>query len=192
MGNISTLSRCLVIATTALILSSCAAVPLKTALKLRKLDTHALTSLNPADLPIKVTLDNDVGLLLDHTRLNLNLTRDGREWRSTDIHLSLLGRSLDEHSAGLFRAAVPVSIWHLELSEKGLDQFRKAQEFMLTGEPDGGEFGIAVAYKLPSDEIGSFTVKADLRLYADEPFMPLIKRQTIKVVPAATDESTTP
>src|SRR5690625_1980868 len=134
MRNISTLSRCLLIAATALILSSCAAVPLKTALKLRKLDTPALTSLNPADLQIKVTLDNDVGLLLDHTRLNLNLTRDGRGWRSTDIHLSLLGRSLDEQSAGLFSAAGPVRIWYLGFSEKGRAQFCGAEVLMLTGE----------------------------------------------------------
>lgn len=163
----------------ALLLAGCASIPLSTAIRLSSLEPRTLAQVDPAQVRVRVSIPVGYELNVDTTRLTLALSApSGR--KESGMNLRLLRMARETRSAGWFTPDVPVSTYELALTPDGARELRSMQQFVLAENPNKFEFGVSAPLARTPDNPREMAFWADLKLSAQEQYVPLINGARLK------------
>jgi len=121
-----------------LALAGCASIPLSTMATFSQFDENTLTTLDPNQMLVKVSVGHDFNLKTDSTKLQLNV-QPGNVNRSTEaaFGLELLSQVTEKRATGLFSADMEVTTYEFKIDRTGLEALKKLQSQLKSTGPVG-------------------------------------------------------
>ncbi len=177
--------RFIILLSALLLLSGCASIPFSTMTKFRQFDETTLTTLNPYQMQVKVSVSQDFSLKPDSTLLQLSVQPTNVN-RSTEASfgLELLSKTTEKRSRGLFSEDVEVTTYQFKIDPVGIDALKKIQnQFKTVGLT--GDFSFSVETKF--DNKDQAEVKNEMWLWIDiqlseqQGFMPLFDAAKMEI-----------
>ena len=125
--------RFVVLLSALLLFSGCASIPFSTMATFSQFDENTLTTLNPNQMLVKVSVGNDYSLEPDSTKLQLNVQPSNVN-RSTEaaFGLELLSKVTEKRATGLFSADMEVTTYQFKIDQTGIDALKKLQSQLKT------------------------------------------------------------
>ncbi|WP_140909519.1 hypothetical protein [Cognatiluteimonas lumbrici] len=166
----------------ALLLAGCASIPLSTALRFANWDARDLARVDPAQVRVRVSVDEGIGIDVDGTRLGMSLIDDAGVVHAAELPLTLLASRSGTRPGGWFRSDIPVDTVVLALTPDGADKLVGMRQLVLSGQPR--EFSLKVWAKLAEvpPETRAVRFWADVRLGEDEPYVTVIDGAELEMV----------
>jgi hypothetical protein len=111
-----------------LLLSGCASIPLSTMATFSQFDENTLTTLDPNQMLVKVSVGDDFSLEPDSTKLQLTVQLD-KVNKSTEAVFGLvqLSKVSEKRATGLFSADMEVTTYQFKLDQAGVDTLKQLQ-----------------------------------------------------------------
>ncbi len=169
-----------------LLQAGCASIPLSTAIRLASLEPRTLAQVDASEVRVRVSIPAGYELNVATSSLNLSLHSPTGVKQEGELGLSLLQVTPESRSTGFFTANVPVFTYVLALTPEGVNKLRDIQEFLLSDHINEFKFGVnASLAKIPRNA-RQITFWADVKLFANEQYFPLINGAKIKFEDGAT------
>ena len=160
------------------ILSSCASVPLSTALRMSSFSEEKFVGLRPEEIGIKLRFPQGFELDVANSRLAIEVASNAGV-HSAAFHLEQTGLRAARLPTGLFSAPQPGVEYELRLPAASQSEFRDLQAFVQRAKLD--DIAIRVMPKLASrpDGADAVTVWIDLRLEREQGYFALVDAASI-------------
>lgn len=157
--------RFAVILSALLALSGCASIPISTMATFSQFDENTLTTLDPNQMLVKVSVGHDFALEQDSTKLQLNVQLKNVN-RSTEaaFGLELLNKVTEKRDTGLFSADMEVTTYEFKIDQTGVAALKQLQtQFKTAG--TSGNFNFSVETNF--DTKGATEIKDEIWLWID-------------------------
>lgn len=155
-------------------LGGCASIPLSTALRLSSLEPRSLAQVDPSQVRVKLSVSTGYEVNISKSRLKLSFTPSDTIARTADMPVALLKETTDERPGGLFSPDVQVTTYELALAPEGMRQLRALQQSLLISGQGKFKFSVSAPFSKTPPKPKNVTFWADLKLSAEEAYMPLI------------------
>lgn len=162
------------------LLSSCASVPLSTALRMSSFSEQQFASLRPEQIGIKIRFPQGFRLDVANSRLAIEVASSAGV-HDTAFELEQTGVQAVQLSMGLFASRQPGVEYELRLSAASEQRFRQLQAFVSKAKVD--DIAIRVMPRLAARPEGASSVDVwvDLQLKQDEGYFPLVSAASISL-----------
>lgn len=125
--------RFVVLLSALLLFSGCASIPFSTMATFSQFDENTLTTLDPNQMLVKVSVGHDFNLQQDSTKLQLSVQPSNVN-KSTEaaFGLELLSKVTEKRATGLFSADMEVTTYQFKIDQTGIDALKKLQSQLKT------------------------------------------------------------
>lgn len=162
-----------------LVLSSCASIPLTTALRLSSFSEQQFAGLRPEEVGIKIRLPQGFELDVSKSRLAIEVASNAGVHNAA-FDLEQTGMRTVRLPGGLFSSQPGVE-YELRLPVASRNRFHELQAFVVKAKVE--DIGVRVMPKLAARPEGARSVEVwiDLRLKQAEGYLPLVDAATISL-----------
>jgi hypothetical protein len=157
--------RFVVLLSALLLFSGCASIPFSTMATFSQFDENTLTTLDPNQMLVKVSVGHDFNLQPDSTKLQLS-AQPSNVNRSTEaaFGLELLSQVTEKRATGLFSADMEVTTYQFKIDKTGIEALKKLQaQFKTTGLSGDMSFSVETDF----DAKDKTEIKDDIWLWID-------------------------
>lgn len=161
-----------------LLINACSSIPLSTMLKFANYDEQHLTTLTPAEIRAKITLNSFLNIDLEGTKLGVNIENASGQL-ALEFPLTILTTSQNPEKKQLFFSSPASQTYLLKLSPAAINDFKTLQQQLESSQQS--KFGFSVDAKLKKNEDLSdeqqqqaLFITVELKLSNDEGFFTLI------------------
>ncbi|RVT48192.1 hypothetical protein EMM73_02555 [Rheinheimera sediminis] len=177
--------RFVVILSALLALSGCASIPFSTMATVSQFDENTLTTLDPNQMLVKVSVGDDFSLEPDSTKLQLTVQLD-KVNKSTEAVFGLvqLSKVSQKRATGLFSADMEVTTYQFKLDQAGVNTLKQLQTQIKTA---GNKGSISFSVETNFDVKDATQIKdevllwIDIRLSEQQGYIPLFDAAKLEV-----------
>ncbi|EGM75960.1 hypothetical protein Rhein_3952 [Rheinheimera sp. A13L] len=168
-----------------LALSGCASIPFSTMAIFSQFDEKTLTTIDPNQMLVKVSVDDDFTLKPDSTKLQLSVKPKNAN-RSTEaaFGLELLSKVTEKRATGLFSAEMEVTTYEFKVDQTGVAALKQLQtQFETTGISGDMSFSVETNFDVKDGtEIkDEMSLWIDLQLSEQQGYIPLFDAAKMEV-----------
>lgn len=155
------------------VLSGCMSIPVSTMVRFATFDDEDLLQIDPSQVRMRITSDNDAPLIVKKTKLKMEMVaEDGA--KATMPGAVILESEEDLHPEKTLWGYTPEHVYVLRLDEDAAASFHKLQEKVRRNEK--GYLTVGVDYDFSGKEKARVTV--ELKLGAQEDYFTLLDKAT--------------
>ena len=158
-----------------LLLPGCMSIPVSTMLRMREFDQNAFVALVPADIRVRVKVQDGFAMDPAQTVLRIALSTDDGGSVMGSFPLAVIAEDLETLPGGVFSDELQLRRYELRLSPRGLELFAQAQDQLRSAR--AGEFKLDVSWAFAHipEKAESARFWIELKLAAGEDYFALIE-----------------
>lgn len=164
----------------ALLLSSCANVPLGTMLEFRSFGKEDFVTIQPQDLRAKIQVDEPVLADIESAELALELTTD-KGLREFKFPLLLLREEKIAPEAGFFSKSAGKTEYTLKLSDEAVKNFIATQQIIQDEQSGSLSFSVTTGFEKFPSEITEIVLSVFLKLSEEQGFVTLFDNAKLEI-----------
>ena len=166
--------RLFVLAAVLLLAAGCASIPVSTAMRFASWTERDLAQVDPAQVRVRVSVNDDYAIDVAKTRLTIALTDATGIEHQSKLPLKSLRSVRGSRPGGWFSGDVPVQTTTLSLTPDGARQLRALQQVILAGKPRAFSLDVSTGFAKTPVDPQEVTFWADLKLADQDPYIALI------------------
>lgn len=155
------------------LLAGCASIPLTTALRLSSMNERTLFELDPAQIRVRVAVENGFEVDAENTRLTLTITNGAGTKDTRSYRLNLLQKATGSRPGGIFHSDYAVVTYELALTSESVADLRALQKLMAFTKNLNVDLNVSADLSTMPDNAKSVRFWIDLKLRQSESYMVL-------------------
>ncbi len=158
----------------ALLISSCASIPLSTIARFSTFNAQTIAGIDPSQIRVRVAVP--IGYEINTAKSQLTISLESKAGAIIDRALELrsLGMTKSKRSAGWFSKDIPVNSYDFALTSKGSQSLAQLQRFSLAEEMKNFNFRVGSQFASIPANARSVYIWADIKLADSDPYIKLI------------------